>query len=580
MQHIKSFLSNGQKVTTLLLVAMLYMSMMTCCTSTHPNANNHYLVILDSLLECCDELEETKLIRIGELKEKLDNASSLSDKYLINTLLFDEYRTYQSDSAMKYADARINLAKLANNSEWEILSRLGQADLLTGTGLLTKAAEAMNSINRSELSRDMLIDYYGQMIYLYSHLGNYNGGDFNDFYRKERAYKDSIMSIIDESHPDYLWYKGWDVLGVSKSSDEVIKALGDKLSDSEFNTRRNAQDAYILSKLYEQANDYHNAKKYMILSAISDVRCVNAEIASLEDLAKIMFAEGDIDHAYSYINYSLNKAISYPNRVRAFGISETIDEVNNAYAERSRQQQKRVLLFLITLGVLALILAALIVVIIIQNRSLRRQGGSLDSANKNLSNKISELSEAQSQLNDANALLKELNEDLKAKNEELKEANYVKEEYIGYVFTICSNYIGKLEGLKRNIHLKAVTGKFKEIESETADIDMKDELRDFYRSFDTIFLHIYPNFVNDFNTLLQEDKRIIPKEGELLNTELRIYALVRLGITDSVKIAEFLHCSVQTVYNNRFKVRNKALMAKKNFADAVRTLGNYIQPTS
>ncbi len=173
-----------------------------------------------------------------------------------------------------------------------------------------------------------------------------------------------------------------------------------------------------------------------------------------------------------------------------------------------------------------------------------------------------------------------LNEDLKLKNDELKEANYVKEEYIGYVFTICSNYIGKLEGLKRNIHLKAMTKKYKEIEAETADIDMKDELKVFYRSFDTIFLHIYPNFVNDFNTLLQEDKRIYPKEGELLNTELRIYALVRLGITDSVKIAEFLHCSAQTVYNNRFKVRNKAIISKKDFADSVRTLGKFMEPTS
>ena len=109
---------------------------------------------------------------------------------------------------------------------------------------------------------------------------------------------------------------------------------------------------------------------------------------------------------------------------------------------------------------------------------------------------------------------------------------------------------------------------------------MKEELKDFYQSFDSIFLHIYPNFVNDFNSLLQDDKKIIPREGELLNTELRIYALVRLGITDSVKIAEFLHCSVQTVYNNRFRVRNKAIIPKKDFAESVRTLGHYLDRSS
>ena len=117
--------------------------------------------------------------------------------------------------------------------------------------------------------------------------------------------------------------------------------------------------------------------------------------------------------------------------------------------------------------------------------------------------------------------------------------------------------------------------KYIEIENETEDFDMKDELKEFYRSFDTVFLHIYPDFVNDFNSLLQEDKRITLKEGELLNTELRIYALIRLGITDSIKIAEFQHCSPQTIYNNRFKVRNKAIVDKKDFAETVRRLGGY-----
>ena len=101
----------------------------------------------------------------------------------------------------------------------------------------------------------------------------------------------------------------------------------------------------------------------------------------------------------------------------------------------------------------------------------------------------------------------------------------------------------------------------------------QDLLKEFYHSFDAIFLHVYPDFVEDFNSLLRPEERIVLKEGELLNTELRIYALVRLGISDSVKIAEFLHCSPQTVYNNRLKTRNKAVIPKEKFADTVRSLG-------
>ena len=194
---------------------------------------------------------------------------------------------------------------------------------------------------------------------------------------------------------------------------------------------------------------------------------------------------------------------------------------------------------------------------------------------------MTELSEAKTQLGLANESLKKLNEELNSINQELKESNYVKEEYIGYIFTICSSYISKLESFRKNIHVKAMAKKFKEIEDYTSKADMmKEELRDFYKSFDTIFLHIYPDFIKDFNALLQPDKQIMPKEGELLNTELRIYALVRLGITDSVKIADFLHCSPQTVYNNRFRVRNKALIPREAFAETVRTLGKYMERPS
>lgn len=339
----------------------------------------------------------------------------------------------------------------------------------------------------------------------------------------------------------------------------------------------------MLSKLYEREGDMEHFRKYMIVSAMVDVRIANAEIASLEELAKMVFGDGDgdIDRAYRYVNYSLNKAISFPNRVRAVGITRILDSVNQAYQERNHQEQQRARKVLTLVCVLAVILVSAIAVIIVQNRRLRRQGDRLDKANKTLNVNIRELSEAQNQLNDVNNRLKKLNADLKQKNDELNEANYVKEEYIGYIFTICSNYIRKLEDLRKSIHVKAVTKKYKEIIEETENSDMtREELKDFYKSFDSVFLHIYPDFVTDFNSLLQDDKHIVPKEGELLNTELRIYALVRLGITDSIKIAEFLHCSPQTVYNNRFRVRNRALIDRKNFAEAVRTLGKFMDRPS
>lgn len=543
----------------------------------------HYMNLLDSLIENSDEFQKTKLSRIAFFRNKAANAVTVQDQYIANSQLFEEYSTFNADSALKYITLNADIADKSGNPEWIARTRIDKSNLLAGTGLLKEAEDEMKTLSSSKIPAELLPAYYGQMIFLYSHLGNYAGGNANEYYVKERAFKDSIMQVIPTDHKDYLWYKGWDILGTDKTDPTLIPALLKKTEDSQLNSRDDAKDFYMLAKLYEWQGDRENYRKYMTLSAICDVKSANAEIASLEELAKIMFdkGKGDIDRAYSYINYSLNKTLVYPNRVRAFGIAMTQDKINRAYQARNREQEQRIRTFLVLVCILAVILIFTVVVIIVQNKKLKKQRGNLDTANKELNTHLKQLSEAQQQLADANTQLTKLNTDLFKKNEELNEANYVKEEYIGYIFTICSNYIGKLEDFRKSIHVKAIARKYKEIENvtETHDI-VKKELKEFYKSFDTVFLHIYPNFISDFNALLQPDKQIMPKEEELLNTELRIYALVRLGITDSVKIAEFLHCSPQTVYNNRFRVRNKAVIPREDFAETVRTLGKFMDRPS
>ena len=163
---------------------------------------------------------------------------------------------------------------------------------------------------------------------------------------------------------------------------------------------------------------------------------------------------------------------------------------------------------------------------------------------------------------------------MKKANEQLRESNLVKEEYVGYVFAICSSYISKLEEFRKDINRKAKAKMLKEILSLTdKETVVQDELKEFYQNFDAIFLRLYPTFVEDFNALLNPEERIVPRKGELLNTDLRIYALVRLGINDSVKISEFLHCSPQTIYNNRLKVRNRSKLSKTEFFEALRKIG-------
>lgn len=538
-----------------------------------------YIAQLDDAIDNSQQYEEVKTEGINELKRQLSGATTPAHRYLLTAMLFGEYSTFNSDSALKYIDLSLRLARQSGNNENVYRSLLQKADYLTGTGLLNEARAMMDSINKDELPDALLPDYYGNMIYLYSHLGNYAGGNDNHFYQKERAYKDSIMGVIQRDNPAWLWYSGLDILGTDKDPSEIISQLREKLeAPGHRDSRQAAMDAYILAKLYEQEGDMENYRKYMAHSARIDVSISNMrELSSLEELASIMYqgGNGDIDRAYKYINFCLNRAIAYPNRVKAVGISERLASISQAFLERNMRQEQITRGFLIAICILAAVLGFTIFVIIRQFRRLKHQSEDLKESNDSLHDNIIELKELHQNLNEANERLKQLVEDLKEKNEDLNESNYVKEEYIGYVFSICSKYINHLSELKKLIHVQMLKKNYDLVYKETEDFDMRSDLKEFYNSFDTVFLHIYPDFVDDFNSLLEPDKHIVPKEGELLNTELRIYALIRLGITDSVKIAEFLHCSPQTIYNNRFKVRNKSVIPKDEFISKVKRLGSY-----
>lgn len=539
---------------------------------------------LDSLIASKDAFIEAKEQKIEQLRMQAAHTHTEEERYWMNKMFYDEYFVYNSDSAMLYVDANLDISDRLGRKEWLTEWRIKKSFMLSATGLLKEALDLLEGIDGKQLPHGLQIEYYGQMMYLYSHFGQYSKHDRGSFsqgyYRMEEVYKDSIYVLLAPEDPFYLWYKGWKFLG-TENAPEVIRELKNEVDVSPLETRRDAMNAYMLACLYREVGNPEEYLKYMIFSAMADVRTANRDIASLEELAKSLFELGDIDHSYTYINYCLQYAQLYRNRVRVIGISEVQEAIHKAYQERNRRQEERLHSFLVLVSILSVVLLVAIFYIYAQMKTLSRSRARLDEVNRLLNKHISELSQAHARLAEMNGELQSVNEQLKSVNLQLKEANsqlresnYVKEEYIGYVFAICSNYISKLDEFRKNVNRKIKAKQFDEAKALTDTPTMaQNELKEFYHNFDAIFLHVYPDFVSDFNALLQPEERIVLKEGELLNTELRIYALVRLGINDSVKIAEFLHCSPQTVYNNRLKTRNKAIIPKEEFANTVRSLG-------
>ena len=534
---------------------------------------------LDEMILRREEYRGMKEERIRMLQKQFNNQVSIEESFYVNKLFYEEFYVYNADSAMAYADKNLDIALQLKRKDWEYVWKINKSFLLSATGLLKEAEDELKSVPVKELSGDVLTDYYGQMVYLWSHFGQYTGSQSENVQRsyldKERMYRDSVYSVVKPSHPLYLWYKGcyFQYQGEDEMR-KVIPELTQVLDSASLETRYDAMNAYILGSIYRDLGDMDNYMKYLAYSSMADITSCNKDIASLEELGTFLFSLGDIDRAYSYINYCLQNALFYNNRVRIMGISGIIDQINGVYQEHMRQQGERVRSYLVIVSVLSVVLLLSIIYIYYKLRQLAASRSKLREMNGELNRHVYDLSEAQKQLKEVNDKLQSLNVELKDVNAQLRESNYVKEEYIGYVFSICSNYINKLDEYRKNINRKIKTNQIDEVKAMTDRPTMaQKELKEFYKNFDAIFLHVYPSFVSDFNELLLPEERIVLKEGELLNTELRIYALVRLGINDSVKIAEFLHCSPQTVYNNRLKVRNKAIVPKEQFAETVRLLG-------
>ncbi|MBA4317420.1 MAG: transcriptional regulator, partial [Flavobacterium sp.] len=195
---------------------------------------------------------------------------------------------------------------------------------------------------------------------------------------------------------------------------------------------------------------------------------------------------------------------------------------------------------------------------------------------KNLSHARKELQDVNNQLETLNKNLVNANQELIGLYGELSESNHIKEYYIGNFLSICSNYIDKLD-IHRKMVKKMIVGKqISELFEKTKSSQLiDDELELFYKNFDSTFLHIYPDFVAQINNLLLPDERIILKKGELLNTELRIFALIRLGISDSATIAKLLRYSVNTIYNYRVKIKNKAAVPRDDFEKLILKIGAF-----
>lgn len=531
---------------------------------------------LDMTLARAPEFENSKQEKLNSLKKELATTRDREQRYWITRNLCLEYGPFDSDSAMRYIDEAYRLATAAGRTDWMQEMLINRSYIQAATGLFEEAGGSLALVDRATLPQDLQVKYFEQVLFLMNHRNQFVGLTAElPFSEEDRAMLDSLSTSLPESSPQYSWLKGWANFNTPENASRTIPEIKQKVITNTVDNRQSAMDTWVLSRLYEINGDYENKLRYLIISAITDIRASIKEIASLEEVANMLKEDPDnLKRANDYISYCIRCANEYKSRVRVGRLADLQYRISQDYQKALAEEQRKVSAYAWLLAAGLAILLGALVFIIIQMRKLRRSRAMLNEANLALEGKVKELEDLKGRLEEANSSLEDRYSNARQGAMTLSERNLAKEKYIADIFSICSNYISKLDDFRKNIYRLLVARKFEEVMGMTKSPELsQSEIKELHRTFDKIFLGIYPDFVRDFNTLLRPEEQIELKSNNLLNTELRIYALVRLGLTDSVAIAKFLHCSVQTVYNTRQRTRAKAVVPREEFADRVRSLG-------
>ena len=504
---------------------------------------------------------EQKELKLVELKRLLHRQIPDEERFAILGTLLDEYRSFNTDSALHMAEEREQIAIRLGNREYIDNARMNKADVLGMTGMYKEVMDLMRNIHIDRLPVDIHPYYYHIYRTVYGLMADYAVTAYEKKLYTELTdkYRDSLLLVNKDNLLIHTLIQS-DQYNVRNEYDKAIRLLTDYLALQKDYEHDVAICAYTLSESYRLKGDKEKEKEYLIVSAMADMKTAVREYISLRKLAVLLYQEGDIERAYSYVKICMEDAAACNARLRKLEILEIFPIINDAYQQKTEKQQEQMKWALVSISLLSLFLLLAIFYVYKQ---------------------MKKVAAARREVIDTNKRLKELNDELHLSNAQLKEANhsiaensYLKEEYIGRYMDQCSVYLEKMDNYRRSLGKIAATGNVEELYKNIKSSKfIEGELKEFYTNFDNTFLQLFPTFVEDFNALLADDEQISLKAGERMNTELRIFALIRLGITDSVKIAQFLRYSVTTIYNYRTKVRNKAAGDRDLLVQVVMTIG-------
>ncbi len=514
-------------------IFMLLVLLMTSPVYAKPQND---LASLDSVLSIRDTFLKNKKRRIDSIKSRIPVNAPIMDKLKGYDRLYEEYLTLSFDSAMRYINLAEKLVSDTGDYDLNAKVKIHKSMSYATSGHFSQAIDELKKIQSSCLSDTLLEKYYQAYQWTYGLWAEYSQDKTFApiYYRNSKTYLDSLIQVTPRNTSLYNYRIAEKALMFNHDFETAKKNYLKVVDKEPKNSRLYAQSAFALAQAYNNLQDRANYRKWLINAAISDQMIPLKENLALQDVAILIKNEdGDLERANAYLTYSLNDALEYNNRLRILEIGKKLPAIATAYQETVLAKNKQLHLYLVTIVIIVIILIIAIAIIIEQKRKIRNR----------------------------NVTLSTFNDQLKVFNKQLQETNRSREQYVNLFLNLCAGYIDKYNRMQLTVTSKVKAGQYNELQKllQANSRPSEAELREVFFNFDTAFLRLYPDFIKNVNTLLQPDKAICPKSSELLNANLRILALIRMGITDSTKIATLLFYSQQTIFNRRTEMRNRAI---------------------
>ncbi|HTE00637.1 MAG TPA: DUF6377 domain-containing protein [Mucilaginibacter sp.] len=498
------------------------------------------LTVLKNELNKKKIYDDQKGLRIEDLRRKLAGTSktNYNAQYDICGKLYEEYKVFQFDSAYVYTQKLLTISQTTKDIVKQYDSKIKEGFILLSSGMFKETFDCLNQIDTRLLNNSSKLEYYGIRSRAYSDLAEYNND--NNYAPSDKAksirYLDSAIALSKPNSFELLYNLGTRQFlmdQIQQPSPDFVRLL----THYDLTEHQRAMIATGLSFFYSGPNQAEDRTFLLTVGAISDIRSSTKETLAIFKLGQQLYLDGNTKDAYIFIQQAMDDAQFYGARLRKIKIGAVLPIVAAQKIITTENEKNKFLIYLLSIAAIAILISLISFIVFVQLKRL----------------KVKE------------KIIEDKNVQLEETNNKLLEDTHIKEEYIGYFFNVISGYILKLEKLKRNIERKVSIKKYDDILLSVNEINIKKERETLFYTFDHVFLKIFPNFINTFNSLLKKEDQIWPKDHEVLNTDLRIFALMRLGINDNETIANILEYSVNTIYVYKMRIKAKALVESDQF---------------